>query len=105
MVEKQLLKLSKSPSIGSEYEIKNATASVIDDALVVTLYNLAAMAEKKKIGMPSLLQLNLFDVRQTEETESHEVFWPYSIKSLAINPVKHSVLIISQSLQEDSDEL
>ena len=55
MVEKQLLKLSKSPSIGSEYEIKNATASVIDDALVVTLYNLATMAEKNKVGMPSLL--------------------------------------------------
>ena len=44
-------------------------------------------------------------MRQAEETESHEVFWPYSIKSLAINPVKHSVVIISQSLQEsDSDE-
>lgn len=41
MVEKQLLKLSKSPAIGNEYEIKNWTASIIDDALVVTLYNLA----------------------------------------------------------------
>ena len=65
---------------------------------MVTLYNLATIADKNKVGMPSLLQLNLFDVRQVEETECHEVFWPYSIKSLAINPLKHSVLIISQSL-------
>lgn len=63
MVEKQLLRLSKSPAIGTEYEIKNAAASVIEDALVVTLYNLATIADKNKVGMPSLLQLNLFDVR------------------------------------------
>ena len=102
MVEKQLIKLSKSPAIGSEYEIKNATASVIEDALVVTIYNLVASAGKaNKGGMTSLLQLNLFDVRQTEETDSHDVFWPYAIKSLAINPIKKSILIISQSLEDE----
>lgn len=105
MVEKQLLRLSKSQSIGNEHEIKNTSASIIGDSLVVTLYNLAVSGEKKRVGMPGLMQLNLFDVRQVEETESHEVCWPYSIKSLAINPVKHSILIISQSLAEDSSEL
>ena len=55
MVEKQLLKLSRSSPISSEYEIKNVTGTIIDDALVVTLYNLAPMSGKNKAGMPSLL--------------------------------------------------
>ena len=92
MVEKQLLKLSKSAAIGNDYEIKNGAACVVDDTHLVCLYNLQAMQDRSK---PSLLQLNLFDVRQIEETESHEVCWPYQIKSLEINPVKRSILIIS----------
>ena len=95
MVEKQLLRLSKSQAISNEYEIKNWSSSIIGDELVVTLYNLTTSGDRTKLGMPSLLQLNLFDVRQAEETVSHEVCWPYSIKSLAINPVSHSILIIS----------
>lgn len=50
-----MLKLSKSPAIGNEYEIKNSAAQIINDALLVTLYNLAVSADKKKVGMPSLL--------------------------------------------------
>ena len=55
MVEKQLLRLSKSQSIGNEHEIKNTSASIIGDSLVVTLYNLAVSGEKKRVGMPGLM--------------------------------------------------
>ena len=55
MVEKQLLKLSKSQAIGNEYEIKNCSSSIIGDELVVTLYNLAMSGDKTTLIMPSLL--------------------------------------------------
>lgn len=55
MVEKQLLRLSKSQAIGNEHEIKNWSSSIIGDELVVTLYNLTTSGDRTKLGMPSLL--------------------------------------------------
>ena len=50
-----------------------------------------------------MLKLIQFDVRENKETDSREVCWPYSIKSIDISAQKKSILILSESLLADKD--
>ena len=117
MVEKHLLKLSKSHTQGSEFEvkwcIKNTACCLISDKLVTLHHLVNFQAEERKSQSPSifnhnsqqpcLLKLILFDVRENKETDSREVCWPYSIKSIDINAQKKSIVILSESLLAEKD--
>ena len=107
MVEKQLLKLSKSNPIFADYEVKTTTASPVTDEHLLTVYALKPSINRAndtdKQVLTSLLSINLFDQRQIEETATHEVCWPYLIRSVAVNPSKKSITLLCQSLIDEDE--
>ena len=89
-----MLKLNKSHSIGQDLTIRSTLSGLITDSLVVTLYHLSNDEnkdgkKKKKLPManPSLLFLSIFDLREGQETNCREIYWPYTIKDVDINPI------------------
>ena len=116
MVEKYLLKLSKSHTIDSELEVKwriKSTACCLIGDQLVTLHHLINLQNEERKSQsplfnhsqqqPCLLKLIQYDVRHNKETDSREVCWPYSVRSIDINAQKKSILILSESLLADKD--
>lgn len=102
MVEKFFVKLSSLLQCPADMQVVNTASCMIPS--LSTFVFIAQLVQKREHDSCCLLQISLYNYESHSHNVNKTVCWPLPIHSLAIDPVEHTVYVLSPSCLAQNDE-